>query len=62
MKCQTLVLWRVFDEYQIIDMQSGKEKMSNMASAAKEKAEVYKAKAEEKVVIHVHQYISNKRR
>ena len=34
-------------------MQSAKEKVSNMASAAKEKIQIAKAKVEEKVFIHL---------
>lgn len=37
------------DKYQI-DMQPAKEKISNLASAAKERSETYKAKVEEKVL------------
>lgn len=40
-------------------MQSAKEKVSNMASSAKEHVNIYKAKAEEKVYIYISSYTYN---
>lgn len=38
-------------------MQSAKEKVSNMASSAKEHVNIYKAKAEEKVYIYIYIFV-----